>query len=753
MIDANSPIVTCLVNKNRIFVDNNRFVMIDGTAHPGDNELRPFTLEHLNAAILSGREQMLACYIDNAIGIYCNITGKSVGPRPKRMSEYSGSYGDAYYIACNAVYEVWTKIGGSYDPSREFKPYYETVLRNKISDILKSGGRTDLLSQPARSKSRNDAFNKLSRVDADGYWGDSGSEPDNTDPDRQERVRQFMSDELDALIRYLDSLPEKERTVFLASDFGRAFSPSPDKYGRDYAEALAEKYHTSAGYIRKLAALQKKKALEALQKQGFNKRAFTAIELIQAKPGYTETYDKVMEATEKLTPFEQFMLLKHIEDMKEENKQAYIQEAFSDSMEIIDNEKLLSAEERRLIGEVLGFMFTESICFQDYRDVLVIEVSPKKPRKKTKEIRRSDLESELNRLIAIREGIQKEHLEALSQSDNSFFIEKKDLLKRAQELQEKLGILGQMTFAIQKLLEENPESIIDLSMNVLGEFVPSPSPKVVLYLGGYESDDPERYKPIVSTLVHELFHAVNFFKGEGNRSLRELDEPMVEFAAGVFLNAISKAKEGFDVIYEKHRSVVADKARGIGEIACYGFGRYLLDNIAAQSSYSEKEWIETYAKRSASIDTNNLDSLCITEDLYQCYPVADEKRVLRDFESVIFRNSSPVSRVVKEPGSQSHLKVIRKDGSVLEMDTDEATFVLAILEAGITRVCDLKLPAYERYLVNDKYDAGKSTFAAVQYYEPITGLYIQQHFAPERRKRYLEHISGALGLGWTVELS
>ncbi len=694
---------------------------------------------------------MLACYIDNAIGIYCNITGKSVGPRPKRMSEYSGSYGDAYYIACNAVYEVWTRIGGSYDPSREFKPYYETVLRNEISDILKSGGRTDLLSQPARSKSRNDAFNKLSRVDADGYWGDSGSEPDNTDPDRQERVRQFMSDELDALIRYLDSLPEKERTVFLASDFGRAFSPSPDKYGRDYAEALAEKYHTSAGYIRKLAALQKKKALEAIQKQGFNKRAFTAIELIQAKPGYTETYDKVMEATEKLTPFEQFMLLKHIEDMKEENKQAYIQEAFSDSMEIIDNENRLSAEERRLIGEVLGFMFTESICFQDYRDVLVMELSPKAPPTRTKEIDRSDLEAELKRLIAIQEGIRKEYLEAQGQSDNCFSFEKEAKRKRAQELQEKLGILGQMTFAIQKLLEENPESIIDLSMNVLGEFVPSPSPKVVLYLRGYESDDPERYKPIVSTLVHELFHAVNFFKGEGNRSLRELDEPMVEFAAGVFLKALSEVKEEFAAIYDWHKRDVARKASGIGEIACYGFGRYLMDNVAAQSSFSEREWIETYASRSASIENNNPDAFGITENLYPCYPVADEKRVLRDFESVIFRNFSPVSRVVKEPESQSHLKVIRKDGSVLEMDTDEATFVLAILEAGITRVCDLKLPAYERYLVNDKYDAGKSKFAAVQYYEPITGLYIQQHFAPERQMRYLEHISESFGLGWTVE--
>lgn len=700
---------------------------------------------------------MLACYVDEAIGIYCNIRGKAVGPRPARMSDCSGSYGEAYYIACNAIYEVWTKIGKSFDPSRDFKKYFTKALRNKILDLLESGGRTDLLSQPLKSKSKNDAFNKLSKVDADGYWGDSGSEPDNVDPDKQEKIRKFMSDELDALLKYIDGLPEKERTVFLASDFGRAFSSSPDKYGRDYAEALAEKYHTSAGYIRKLAAIEKKKALDAVQKQGFNKRTFTAIELIQAKPNYVETYDKVIEATEKLTPFEQFMLLKHIEDMKEENKQAYIQEAFSDSMEIIDNENLLSAEERRLIGEVLGFMFTESICFQDYRDVLVIEVSPKKPREKTKKIPRSDLESELNRLIAIREGIQKEHLEALSQSDNSFFIEKKDLLKRAQELQIKLGVLGQMTLAIQKLLEENPWISVDLSMNVLGEFIPNPSPKVVLYMGCYDSDDSDRYKPVISTLVHELFHAENYFKGDGSRSLRELDEPMVEFAAGVFLKALSEVKGEFAAIYDWHKRDVDRKASGIGEIACYGFGRYLLDNIAAQSSYSEKEWIETYASRSASIDTHNLDSLCITECiteyLYPCYPIDDEQRVLQDFERIIFGNSSPASREVKESESQSHLKVIRKDGSVLEMDTDEATFVLAILEAGITRVCDLKLPAYERYLVNDKYDAGKSKFAAVQYYEPITGLYIQQHFAPERRKRYLEHISGALGLGWTVELS
>ena len=285
------------------------------------SNLRPFTYEHLSAAIMSGKEKMLACYIDDAIGIYCNLRGKSVGPRPARVSEYSGDYGDACYIAYNAIFEVWTKIGKTFDPTRDFKSYYTKAVRNKILDLLMSGGRTDLLSQPSQSKGKDDAYNKLSRVDVDGYWGDSGSEPDNIDPDKQDKIRKFMSDELDALITYLDGLSEKDRTVFLASDFGRSFSPTPDKYGRDYAEVLAEKYQTSAGYIRQLAFREKKKALEAVQKQGFNKRTFTSLESMPASPFFVREYDEVIEATEDLSPFEQFLLLKHIEDMKEEYAQ------------------------------------------------------------------------------------------------------------------------------------------------------------------------------------------------------------------------------------------------------------------------------------------------------------------------------------------------------------------------------------------------------------------------------------------------
>lgn len=614
-------------------------MMIDGTAHPGDNELRPFTLEHLNAAILSGREQMLACYIDNAIGIYCNITGKSVGPRPKRMSEYSGSYGNAYYIACNAVYEVWTRIGGSYDPSREFKPYYETVLRNEISDILKSGGRTDLLSQPARSKSRNDAFNKLSRVDADGYWGDSGLEPDNTDPDRQERVRQFMSDELDALIRYLDGLSEKERTVFLASDFGRAFSSGPDKYGRDYAEALAEKYHTSAGYIRKLAALQKKKALEAVQKQGFNKRTFTAIELIQEKQTNTYMYDKVIEATEKLTPFEQFMLLKHIEDMKEALGEETKEESRK-SMNII-NKYLLTDVEQNKIDEVFSFRLFDFICFNDYCNKMEIEICPDKRTRRGKEIARPELEKAYDEAREAEQRLQEYYDELQWQArDCPLEAERMELLGEIQRLQVKCSIAGLIVSSFRELLDNNDNDKIAPSLDLMGEFSESPSPKVTIYLGSIPSGEEDRYKYLIPTLIRELFHAVNYFRGGGPRVVREIDDPMAEFATGVFLKSLAKTRIEYDIIAARHRSIVSDSSTGVGEIACSGFGNYLIANVEKHSSFSEKEWIERYAKLSASISDKNWDALAITEYLYPCYPILAEEKVLHYFEKVIFRSPS-----------------------------------------------------------------------------------------------------------------
>ena len=277
---------------------------------------KPLTLQDLNAAMSSRKDDLLEPFINRAIGIYCNIRKKTVGPRPEKMSGYSGEYGEAYYIAFNAVYEVWTGIGATFNPALgNFDDYFNSLVHNEICDLLQSGGRTDLLSQPSQVKVKGDIYKKSIKVDADNYWGDDGSEPDNTDSDKEEKIRVFMSDALAALISFVDTLPEKERNVFQASLFGRTFSPQPDKYGRNYAEELARQYNTTAVYIRKLATQVKDKVLAQVQAQGFNKRAFTSIQMIQAKPSYIREYEEIVEATETITPFEQFLLLKHIEDI------------------------------------------------------------------------------------------------------------------------------------------------------------------------------------------------------------------------------------------------------------------------------------------------------------------------------------------------------------------------------------------------------------------------------------------------------
>ena len=70
------------------------------------------------------------------------------------------------------------------------------------------------------------------------------------------------------------------------------------------------------GYIRKLASELKDKALAELRARGFTKRAFTSFECLQTTPSYVRVYDEVIEATEQLTPFEQFFLLTHIESLR-----------------------------------------------------------------------------------------------------------------------------------------------------------------------------------------------------------------------------------------------------------------------------------------------------------------------------------------------------------------------------------------------------------------------------------------------------
>ena len=292
------------------------------------NSPQPYTYEHFNQAIQSLKDEMLMWYIDEAVGIYCRLKGMSVGSRPDSSRYYSRQYSDAFSAANYAVYKVAAKIA-SYNPDGgAFKKYLDTALANALKDILKEEGKGDFFDQTSKKKSKDDEPEKHIRVDVDSYWGSvsEGLEPDDESIRRREMVRQHVDDAYEAMIEFIDELPDMKRDAVYASAFGQLLRPDLPNYGRNYAEILAAAYHTTAEYIRKIAAEGKKAALEMANRRGFNKRSMDSVLIGYIQASATKTYDDVLEAVDNLDGFQQFMLLRHLAEKVE-------LAAFTDEME------------------------------------------------------------------------------------------------------------------------------------------------------------------------------------------------------------------------------------------------------------------------------------------------------------------------------------------------------------------------------------------------------------------------------------
>lgn len=419
-------------------------------------------------------------------------------------------------------------------------------------------------------------------------------------------------------------------------------------------------------------------------------------------------------------------------------------------MKII-NAHLLKSNEVGLIKEVLDFRFTQNICFRDYDGSVELEINPGRKTTPLQKIDIKDIQDALLRAEKEYEKLTARYDELKHQAGKYYKNLQKapeSLLLNLQIPERELGILGERVWSYKDILAKATGGFVELERELLGEFVHLPSPKVILYLGSYR-DANERYKELIAVFVHEMFHALDFFVGNGPRTVREMDEPMVEFAAGVFLNAAGKSNPVFSIIDARHRRNVVEKANDIGEIACYGFGRYLMDNVA-KSRHGELEWIETYALKSASINPVLKEAQEVIKALNPVYPSGDETRVMGLFEKLIFGMSVYVPVSGSKPrASTTKLKITRRDGTVLQMAKAKDTLILGILEAGILRVYDLKIECFNAYLVDDKVHP---KYAHAQYYEEITKLYILHHSNTMQKKQYLEKISNALGLGWKVEI-
>ena len=282
-------------------------------------KLRPFTFEHFVIAMNGMKDDFLMPYIDYAIGIYCNIRKISV-EKPDKVSEYAGAYADAYEMALNAVYIAATKMGG-FDPDKgQFKSYLSKSVHSALVDLLKKDNYGDFFDQTSKKTATDPEPEVHSRVDSDSFWvGNESLEMNDEDVKRTERVKNHVSDAFEIMREFIDTLPERDREAVYLSEMGHVLRPEYEYTGKNYAEALAGKYNTTAGNIRKIASKRLSEAVDYTNDRGYNAASIGSVMMEFKHRRIDKTPFNpigIFEALTQLSPFEQFKLLHYMANVK-----------------------------------------------------------------------------------------------------------------------------------------------------------------------------------------------------------------------------------------------------------------------------------------------------------------------------------------------------------------------------------------------------------------------------------------------------
>ena len=81
--------------------------------------------------------------------------------------------------------------------------------------------------------------------------------------------------------------------------------------------------------------------------------------------------------------------------------------------------------------------------------------------------------------------------------------------------------------------------------------------------------------------------------------------------------------------------IVKKKQQSIGNVAAYGFG-YCLFNDLKDYDYESRQWIETYSRKSGFINKIDRPMYMAKEALIPVYPFKLEKNVMEYFREIIF---------------------------------------------------------------------------------------------------------------------
>ena len=311
--------------------------------------------------------------------------------------------------------------------------------------------------------------------------------------------------------------------------------------------------------------------------------------------------------------------------------------------------KDLSNEEKDLLDLIVNFrlpLVVGEVCFADILDKLEkVEFSDKEERR-PQSIDASSLRKKLNKL-------REDRAKLAAKIDR---LRQKGYNPKLQDLECLLKTLDSIADEIKDLLDKASSDIVEINVPVLGEFIPERSavdkPKVVIYYRNIErfceSIDSERWDVMDGVFVHEMFHAWNYFKAGGKRSVLAIDEPMVEFEALYFLKELEAfASSQSHPLHDMVKSVSQDRAvivrnkqKSIGDVAAYGFGYYLFEKLS-KSNVDSIKWIDAYSKKSASIDGSNTLVGKAEKALIPIYPFTSEKKVMERFKEIIFDGHVP----------------------------------------------------------------------------------------------------------------
>lgn len=301
----------------------------------------------------------------------------------------------------------------------------------------------------------------------------------------------------------------------------------------------------------------------------------------------------------------------------------------------------LNNYEITLLKKVLDFSLSigsSHICFRDITDKVGLDLTI--PRKYNEENlgkeqierlskRIKELEREIERWEKTRKSIDLLHL---SDEERSAIYVTFPWRKRypAWTIHDYIPLLRDQKSNIERIVDQSR-----IITPLLGCFN-ADEQKVNLYTNNIEESNSKRFLPLISTFIHEMFHAWNFFEsGRRDKTIRELDEAMVELGTLYFLQEISKTDDVFTQIFEWYKDRVRRKQESIGEEAAYGFGYYLFSLIETKEDRNVKNMLDLYSEKSGHFLINTQRIKTIKSALYPIYPFEEESRVYSLFQETI----------------------------------------------------------------------------------------------------------------------